>query len=466
LPSVRPPEAAKSRRIGPRLAAYDERKSIRVGGTQKRSTRSLDLDFAATDSTAVGEYFVEDLAKRAGVEADYVRRLVDLGILTPDATPAPGEPRTAEGRSPRFASGDLRRVRVLKTLDDAGLPLEGIGELIRRGDLSLAFVDQPSYQRLASLGSETFRDVSQRTGVPVELLLLIREAMGSAVPQPDDLVREDEQPVVAFVKFLVDLGSRPPVLERSLRVYADSFRRIAETEGDWWRTEIQMPLIRAGHGPGELGELTRHFTEELSDLSDRAVLTLYHGQQVQAWMKNIFEGVEATLTQAGLHSRLDRPPAICFLDLTGYTRLTDERGDEAAAELAGRLSRLVQRTSGLHGGTAVKWLGDGVMFHFREPGQGALAAIEMVEAAEGDDLPPAHVGLHAGSVLFQEGDYFGRTVNVAARIADYARPGEVLVSQEVVDASDSVTLSFDLIGPVDLKGIPDPIRLHVARRTR
>ena len=50
-------------------------------------------------------------------------------------------------------------------------------------------------------------------------------------------------------------------------------------------------------------------------------------------------------------------------------------------------------------------------------------------------LPPAHVGLHAGPVIFQEGDYYGQTVNVASRIADYARPGEVIVSQEVVDAS-------------------------------
>ena len=62
----------------------------------------------------------------------------------------------------------------------------------------------------------------------------------------------------------------------------------------------------------------------------------------------------------------------------------------------------------------------------------------MVEAAVSVGLPPAHVGLHAGPVLFQEGDYFGRTVNITARIADYARPGEVLVSQEVVDASGDV----------------------------
>jgi adenylate cyclase len=79
-------------------------------------------------------------------------------------------------------------------------------------------------------------------------------------------------------------------------------------------------------------------------------------------------------------------------------------------------------------------------------------------------LPPAHVGLHAGPVIFQEGDYYGQTVNVAARIADYARPGEVVVSQEVVDASGDAEVLFREIGPVELKGVAGAVRLHTASR--
>ena len=79
-------------------------------------------------------------------------------------------------------------------------------------------------------------------------------------------------------------------------------------------------------------------------------------------------------------------------------------------------------------------------------------------------LPPAHVGLHAGPVIFQEGDYYGQTVNVASRIADYARPGEVLVSQEVVDASGGAEVAFREIGPVELKGVAGAVRLHAASR--
>jgi class 3 adenylate cyclase len=217
--------------------------------------------------------------------------------------------------------------------------------------------------------------------------------------------------------------------------------------------------------PAEVFQATAAIGPKISEYGDRAILGLFHGRQANAWIKNILETFEASLTRAGLQDPADQPPAICFLDLTGYTRLTDERGDEAAAELAGRLARLVQRTSNRHGGKPVKWLGDGVMFLFREPGRGVLAALEMVEGAREADLPPAHVGLHSGPVLFREGDYFGRTVNLAARIADYARQGEVVVSQEVVDAGGADGVAFTAIGPVELKGVSTALTLHVARRT-
>lgn len=117
-----------------------------------------------------------------------------------------------------------------------------------------------------------------------------------------------------------------------------------------------------------------------------------------------------------------------------------------------------------YGGKAVKWLGDGVMFYFPEPALGVLATLEMVERVAGADLPPAHVGLHAGPVVLQDGDYFGRTVNTAARIAEYARPGEVVVSQEVVDTAEGNAVAFSKIGPVELKGVAGILNLYAARR--
>jgi adenylate cyclase len=139
--------------------------------------------------------------------------------------------------------------------------------------------------------------------------------------------------------------------------------------------------------------------------------------------------------------------------------LTEERGDDAAADLAARLRSVVRHTSIQHEGESVKFLGDGVMFYFPNPARSVEAALDMVERAANESLPPARVGIHAGPVVFQEGDYFGRTVNIAARIADYSRPGEVLVSREVVESVPGNGLTFNEIGPVALKGVAGPIDL-------
>ncbi len=211
-------------------------------------------------------------------------------------------------------------------------------------------------------------------------------------------------------------------------------------------------------------ETQADFGSRIAPFLEQVILAIYHGQQEHAWSKSALEDVEATLERAGLLNRLHRPPAVCFLDLTGYTRLTEERGDEAAADLAGRLSAIVRRCSQEHEGRPVKWLGDGVMFYFDDPGQSVVAALDMVDGVATQALPPAHVGIHAGPVIFQEGDYFGRTVNIAARIAEYARPGEVLVTQEVVDDAGAMPVSFSAVGPVELRGVSGALRLHAAHR--
>lgn len=104
------------------------------------------------------------------------------------------------------------------------------------------------------------------------------------------------------------------------------------------------------------------------------------------------------------------------------------------------------------------------MSFFPIPGPGDVAALEMVAGVAEAGLPPAHVILHAGPVIFQEGDYCGQMVNMASRIADCARPGEVLVSQEVVDASGEAEVGFREIGPVELKGVSGAMLLHAAQR--
>src|SRR5207302_9252588 len=158
------------------------------------------------------------------------------------------------------------------------------------------------------------------------------------------------------------------------------------------------------------------------------------------------------------------PPAICFLDLAGYSRLTEEKGDEAAAQTAAALAEVVHHTSGGQRGRPVKWLGDGVMFHFHDPAGAVSAAREMVERVPGEGLPPAHVGIAAGPVIARDGDYFGRTVNTAARIASHAGPGQVLVTEEVA-AHELGHVRFEEVGEVLLKGMSKPVTLHRAHHT-
>jgi len=402
-------------------------------------------------STAVGEHSRREVARRAGVDPEYVDQLVELGILTPN----PGD---------EFSPGDVRRARWVRSWEEAGVPLDGMAAAVRDGALSFSYLDASAFDRFAGLSGTTFQQLSARTGIPLDLLRVVRETVGFAEPRPEDLVREDELSVVPAIESQLSSGFQPVVIERWLRVCADSLRRIVETETDWWRTEVEMPLLQGGMTEGEMLDAQADLGSRMVPLIEQALLGMYHGQQEHAWSQSAVEDVERVLERVGLYRRLHRPPAISFLDISGYTRLTEERGDEAAADLAARVAALVRRSSQEHGGQPVKWLGDGVMFYFPDPGQGVLAALDMVEGVANDALPPARVGIQAGPVVFQDGDYFGRTVNVAARIAEYARPGEVLVTQDVVDASDGTSVTFAGIGDVELKGVSGTLRLHTARR--
>lgn len=398
----------------------------------------------------VGGLQRDEVASRAGVDPEFIDRLVEVGAITPEDDGS-------------CNSGDIVRARIIKGLERSGIPVEDVGEAIRLGDFPLSAFDLETYAtRFARLSDQTFASLSQASGVPLDLLVVIREAIGFAHASPDDRVREDELRLVPPIKRQLDRGFKPATIDRWLRAYGDSLRRMADTEGAWWMAEVMAPIFAAGVDIANRIDEASRWGLELAPMMDAAILSMYHAHQEHVWSQNIFEGLEEQLDRAGLRNKLDRPPAMCFLDMTGYTRLTEERGDEAAADLAASMARMVQRTSLEHGGKLVKWLGDGVMFYYREPGPGVLAALHMVEGIVESGLPPAHVGIHAGPVLFQEGDYFGRTVNIASRIAAYARPGEILVSQEVVNASALDGVTFTSIGPADLKGVGE-MSLYAAR---
>jgi len=392
-------------------------------------------------------YELEEAARRIGSTPGELARLVALGVLVPNA-------------GGRLGEAQLRRADLVRSLARAGIPLDGLAAAIRDGSVSLDFLDAPAFSRFSVGGGATFAAVAARTGIPVEQLLLVREASGSPAASPDDRMRDAELAYADLIELGVSGGLSAAAMQHMVRTHGDSLRRVAETESAVWREEVIEPAIRAGKRPDEV--LGKEFGDRLSAQMDRTVIEMYHLQQTRAWTVDIIDGLEAQLAAAGLHSRLAHPPAMCFLDISGYTRLTQEQGDAAAAELAHQLGRIVQRTATDYGGRPVKWLGDGVMLHFANPGRAVPGALEMVHALAAEGLPPAHVGLHAGPVIFQEGDYYGSTVNLASRIADRAGPGQVLVSEVMVDAASSADVVFTEVGAFELKGVAGAMPLFEA----
>jgi hypothetical protein len=191
--------------------------------------------------------------------------LVELGILS-------------SGPDGHFSEGDVRRVRLMQTLERAGMPLQGVAAAVQSGNLSLGFLDTAAYDRLASLSEVTFQEVSEKTGIPVELLMVIREAVGFAEPQPEDRLRENELQIVPLVEAQISEGFRLTVIERWLRVYGDSLRRIAETEVDWWHTEVVLPRLKSGMTPAEMIQAAdSRVAQGIAPHLDQAILAIYHG---------------------------------------------------------------------------------------------------------------------------------------------------------------------------------------------
>jgi class 3 adenylate cyclase len=161
-----------------------------------------------------------------------------------------------------------------------------------------------------------------------------------------------------------------------------------------------------------------------------------------------------------------RSGAILFTDLVGFTAYTDMHGDRAAVDVLDRQSSLV--ATAIDGaGRVVKELGDGVMLWFDDPDTGlrsTQAILESVaEARNTAGFPLAlRMGMHVGEVIERGDDIVGQAVNIAARVADLAGPGELLVTDHVVRSlgESGDTAAFRPVGPTRVKGVAEPIWLH------
>lgn len=357
----------------------------------------------------------------------------------------------------------MGRIRIIEELTRRGIPVEDLARATTEGTLSFSWfggvLPPPPHVR-----AETYEELFDRVGMPAELATGLFEVWGVAMPAMEALVREDDARLFELLGGLAAYmgDSASTLLLEGTRYLGDSARRNSEAEIDFFRRRIVDPLLASGMSLREAIDVVNPLTADLVRPGVMELLLWLHRRHIDALnLQMLVQMVEVALEDAGVEvpSQAD-PPAIVFIDISEYTRRTDESGDDDAAELAARFSEIVRREVTRFGGSVVKFLGDGVMLYFADPDAGVRCARRLLDFGGDSGLPPMHAGVDVGSVVFRDGDYFGRTVNRAARIADVARPGEILISQAAADAvGEKVSTALLAVGPFSLKGITEPVSL-------
>ena len=389
-----------------------------------------------------------ELAELVPCSLEHVRRLKELGIL---------EPREGNGL---FSSSDVHLVRLMGAFEDAGISLEDVARGVAAGELSFPlglFLPEP-------VGlSTTYEELAAGLGRSPGLVRRLSGELGLPTAD-DDRIRGEDAEMLSLILTMLDLADDDD-LSRFARLYGGTIQRLVGSGLQFFDRAVRQRVATFELSNEEKDALVYRKAAGFTELVGRLVPWLQRRHREHAVLEYIVGVTEGFMEERGITPRQPRqPPAIAFLDLAGYTRLAEERGDQAAAELAADLASVVQEASQTRGCRPVKWLGDGVMFHFVDSGRAILSALDLLEQTEEAISIPARIGIDAGAVIVQEGDYFGKTVNVAARIADYARPHEVLVSEEAKRSAGVSEVEFELIGDVPLKGVSRSVRLHKATR--
>jgi class 3 adenylate cyclase len=385
----------------------------------------------------------QELADLVPCSLDDVRRLEELGLLVSE-----------EGM---YDSAAVHLVRLMDAFEEAGVPLDDVARGVAAGELSFPL---GLFMPELAARTATFEELGEELGRSPELLRRLSFEVGLP-PLADDRVRDEDAELLKLIVTRLDLASDEE-LSRFARLYGGSVQRLVSSGLQFFDRAVRHRV--AGFDDlsnQEKDALVYRKAAGYTELVASIVPWLQRRHREHSVLAYVVSVTEQYMEQRGIRPLPPKqPPAIAFLDLTGYTAVAEEHGDQAAAELASGLAGVVNQAAQAHNGRAVKWLGDGVMFHFTDPGRAILAALDLIEQTEHAIRVPARMGINAGTVIAQEGDYFGSTVNIAARIADYAQPHEVLVSEDTREVAHADGVEFELIGDVPLKGVSQSVRLH------
>jgi adenylate cyclase len=383
-----------------------------------------------------------EASRRVGVTPQTLARWAQDGLV----------PRARDGR---WTPAAVAQARIVARLRERGHPLEEIRRAMESGRLAFGFVEEmlPSHER-----THTLEEAAAETGLEPALIERLFLSMGFNADGLEQISDEDLE-LLRHVAAVLSAGFPLVALLQLVRVYGQALAQMADAEVRLFHLYVHEPLMRDGI-PGwqmgeEMGELARALLPLASPIMERVhqrFLTHFVEQDVVGHMEGDLD--EAPLDLGRLRV------VIAFADLAGYTRLTEEAGEEEAVDAVERFIEDVEVTLP-EGARVIKTIGDEVMI----VGSDAAAVVDWAVGFQrlvADRRPLPRIAVHYGPTLYRDGDYYGREVNLAARVAARAAGGEVLVTRPVVDLAGR-HLEFERIGEVRLKGFDHPTELFLAR---
>lgn len=342
------------------------------------------------------------------------------------------------------------RLELIEALIGRGFTAEAMVAHLERGDLLSILADA----LWAAEGPHSWTDVLTATGLERWHLERAFGALGLAVPDDRAHFTEADLDMLQVLAEAVAFLGAGPELWTFLRAYGSAFAQLAEAAMD----VFVVPESRFADTSATQLEQTL-LTEAIavsfdSGISRVAPSLLRMQMSVAAPRRRRARGGQSALNPVSV--------AVAFIDLVGFTSLTEALPNAALADLLDSFESLAVDVVISHGGRVVKLIGDEVML-IAESAADALACAEEL-AAKSQDIGQGlqtRAGIAYGEVLTRGGDYFGGVVNRAARLAGLAGPREVLITGEVAAIlSDEDLARFERLGPTLLKGVNSPVDVH------
>ena len=389
---------------------------------------------------------LKEAAERVGVSPDTLRRWARAGVI-------PEVDGTGE-----WTTAAVAHARIVARLRDRGHRLEQIKEAGREGRLAYGYIED-----MFGSGDErghSLEEASELTGLEPAMIERFWTSLGLPATALDELSDDDVQ-ALRYVSAVLGAGFPLVAFLQLCRVYGQALSQIADAEVRLFHLYVHEPLIRDGVPELEMAEEMEDLASALLPLA-APMMDFVHQRFLQHFVEQDVVGhMESELEDEDIDLGRIRV-AIAFADLAGYTRFTEEEGEEEALSSVERFVEGVTNTLP-DDARVVKTIGDAVMVVGQDIGALVDWAVGFTSLFE--ERPEPRIGVHYGTTLYRDGDYFGRDVNLTARVVARARGGEVLVSDAVVDAVRGCShLTFEPIGQVKLKGFEQPRQLCRAVR--